>query len=73
LIENYNDTGVAYPKDKTIIDLFEEQSAKTPNAIAVSMQDEQLTYQQLNERSNQLGRYLKDKGVTCRNARAYLY
>ncbi len=54
---------VAYPKDKTIIDLFEQQVSKRPNAIAVTFQDEELSYQELDQKSNQLAHYLQKKGV----------
>ncbi|HVE61791.1 MAG TPA: condensation domain-containing protein, partial [Chitinophagaceae bacterium] len=46
LLTEFNNTTVEYPKDKTIVDLFEEQAAKTPGATAVVFEDEQLTYQQ---------------------------
>ncbi|CAA6801207.1 MAG: Non-ribosomal peptide synthetase, partial [uncultured Sulfurovum sp.] len=35
LLESFNKTEKVYPKDKTLIELFEEQVAKTPNNIAV--------------------------------------
>ncbi len=60
LLVTFNDTAVAYPKDKTVVDLFEEQAAKTPANIAVVFEDTELTYQQLDERSNQLAHYLKE-------------
>lgn len=63
LVVEFNDTTVQYPKDKTIVDLFEEQVAKTPNNIAVVFEDQQLTYEVINERSNQLGHYLRSRGV----------
>jgi amino acid adenylation domain-containing protein len=44
--------------DKTIVDLFEEQVEKTPSNIAVVFEEQQLTYQQLNEQANQLAHYL---------------
>ena len=47
-----------YPKDKTIVDLFEEQVAKTPDAVAIKFKDTELTYRELNEKSNQLAHYL---------------
>ncbi|KAA1242928.1 amino acid adenylation domain-containing protein, partial [Aquimarina sp. RZ0] len=59
LLEVFNDTAVAYPTDKTIVDLFEEQVAKTPNNVALVFEGEELTYQELNERSNQLAHYLQ--------------
>ncbi|WJK47548.1 amino acid adenylation domain-containing protein [Chitinophagaceae bacterium DXS] len=63
LLYAFNNTEVAYPEDKTIIDLFEAQVEKTPGNIAVVFEEEALTYQQLNERSNQLAWYLGSKGV----------
>ncbi|MFM6007279.1 MAG: condensation domain-containing protein, partial [Sphaerospermopsis kisseleviana] len=53
LLIEWNDTQVEYPVDKCIHELFEEQVEKTPNAIAVVFENEQLTYQQLNSRANQ--------------------
>ncbi|MEL6562178.1 MAG: amino acid adenylation domain-containing protein, partial [Bacteroidota bacterium] len=63
LLEAFDNTDVNYPADKTIIDLFEEQVIKVPEAIAAVYEDESLSYQQLDERSNQLARYLMSKGV----------
>ncbi|WP_133054573.1 non-ribosomal peptide synthetase, partial [Niastella populi] len=60
LLFTFNDTAVAFPKDKTIADLFEEQAAKTPDNIAIVFAERELTYRELNERSNQLAHYLKD-------------
>ena len=63
LLVEFNDTKVDYPKDKTIVDLFEVQSAKTPDANAVVFEEEHLTYKELNERANQLAHYLRSMGV----------
>lgn len=52
-----------YPKDKTIVDLFDEQVKKTPDHIAVVFENTKLTYLQLYEKSNQLAHYLRDLGV----------
>jgi len=60
LLYTFNTTKVDYPKDKTIVDLFEEQVEKTPDAIAVVFEEIELTYKELNEKSNQLSHYLKD-------------
>ncbi|NBT86422.1 MAG: amino acid adenylation domain-containing protein, partial [Alphaproteobacteria bacterium] len=56
-------TKVEYPENKTIHQLFEEQVEKTPNNIAVVYEDQELTYQQLNEKANQLAHYLRTLGV----------
>ena len=54
---------VSYPKNKSIAVLFSEQAAKTPDSTALIFEDIQLSYRQLEERSNQLANYLKKKGV----------
>ncbi|QHG14907.1 non-ribosomal peptide synthetase [Nostoc sp. ATCC 53789] len=63
LLVEWNDTYTPYPKSKCIHELFEEQVEKTPNAIAVVYENESLTYQQLNDRANQLAHYLQTLGV----------
>jgi len=63
LLNNFNATDVVYPKDKTIIGLFEEQVAKSPEAIAIVFEERQLTYRALHEQSNQLAHYLVSKGI----------
>ncbi|MCI0420449.1 MAG: condensation domain-containing protein [Acidobacteria bacterium] len=49
--------------DKSIHQLFESQVERAPNAIAVMYEGNQLTYQELNRRANQLARYLRELGV----------
>ncbi|OXB20671.1 hypothetical protein B0A71_06660 [Flavobacterium tructae] len=63
LLNVFNNTAAAYPSDKTIVDLFEEQVKQTPNAVAVVYEDEKLTYKELDQRSNQLAYYLREQGV----------
>ncbi|WP_292804315.1 non-ribosomal peptide synthetase [Nostoc sp. NMS7] len=63
LLVEWNDTQVDYPSDKCIYQLFEEQVQRTPDAVAVVFEDQQLTYHQLNCRANQLAHYLKSLGV----------
>jgi amino acid adenylation domain-containing protein len=60
LLVTFNDTAVSYPENKTIVDLFEEQAAKTPDNIAVVSEGRALTYRALNNKSNQLAHYLRD-------------
>jgi non-ribosomal peptide synthetase component F len=43
--------------------LVEHQAAQTPDAIAVTFQDQRLTYQQLNQKANQVAHYLQTLGV----------
>ncbi|MGK7948456.1 MAG: amino acid adenylation domain-containing protein [Xenococcaceae cyanobacterium] len=63
LLGSWNDTLAEYPEDKCIHELFEEQVAKTPDSPAVVFEGEQLTYQELNSRANQLAHYLQSLGV----------
>nr|MBA2611842.1 amino acid adenylation domain-containing protein [Bacteroidota bacterium] len=63
ILFNLNDNDTAYPSDKTIIAIFEEQVAAYPESTAVIFADEKLTYYQLNNRANQLARHLQAKGV----------
>ncbi|RAP22565.1 Bacitracin synthetase 3 (BA3) [Brevibacillus laterosporus] len=64
LLVAYNPTPTSYPADKTIQQLFEEQAALIPDHVAVRFENHQLTYQELNERANQLARHLQTHGVT---------
>jgi amino acid adenylation domain-containing protein len=59
----WNDTKAVYPKNKCIHELFENQVEKTPEAVAVVVEDQQLTYRALNNRANQLAHYLRKLGV----------
>ena len=63
LLVEWNRTEVAYPKDRCVHELFEEQVERTPDAVAVVFQDKQLTYRQLNGRANQLAHHLQRLGV----------
>jgi amino acid adenylation domain-containing protein len=63
LMEGFNDTRVDYPADRTVIDLIEEQVRQSPAAVAVVYEGQELTYGELDRRSNQLGHYLRGLGV----------
>ena len=63
LLVEWNGTKADYPKDKCIHQLFEAQVERTPEAIAVVFEDQQLTYSELNARANQLAHYLRKQGV----------
>jgi amino acid adenylation domain-containing protein len=62
LLVEWNDTATEYPQ-KCIHQLFEEQVERTPDVIAVEFEGQQLTYRELNHRSNQLAHYLQKLGV----------
>lgn len=59
LLTEFNNTATEYPQNQTVVSLFEEQVAKTPEAIAIVGADQQLSYQTLNQRANQLAHYLQ--------------
>ena len=54
---------IEYPTHLCIHQLFEMQVEKTPDAVAVVDGEDQLCYRELNERANQLGHYLRSRGV----------
>jgi amino acid adenylation domain-containing protein len=58
-----NKTEVDYPRENTIAQLFEQQVARTPDAVAVVSAGRSLTYRELDQRSNQLARHLQQLGV----------
>ncbi len=69
LVVEWNNTQTNYPQDKCIHQLFEEQSWRTSEAVAVVFADVEtrhvasLTYQELNCRANQLAHHLQTLGV----------
>ena len=63
LLYEWNDTRTEYPREKCIHELFEEQVRKTPGAVAVVYEDQQLSYEELNRRANRLAHYLREVGV----------
>ncbi|MFN6234017.1 amino acid adenylation domain-containing protein, partial [Microcystis sp.] len=63
LLKDWNATEKAYPFHQCIHQLFEEQAARTPAAVAVVFEGQELTYQELNIQANQLAHYLQSLGV----------
>jgi len=63
LLVKWNDTETDFPQNKCIHQLFEEQVERTPDAIALIHQDQQLSYGELNARANQLAHYLQGLGM----------
>ncbi len=59
----FNNTDVEYSKEKTNQQLVEEQVMLNPSHVAAVFKEQTLTYQELNERANQLARKLRSKGV----------
>jgi amino acid adenylation domain-containing protein len=63
LLVEWNDTQADYPKDQCIHQLFEAQVERTPDAVAVVFENQQLTYRELNQQANQLANHLQKLGV----------
>src|SRR5207248_2676488 len=57
------DTKTLYPANQCIAQLFEGQVAANPNSIAVTCEQGQLTYAELNTRANRLAHYLRERDV----------
>ena len=63
LVEEWNATSASYPQDCCLHELFGDQAARTPGAVAVVFEDRQLTYGELERRANQLAHHLRGLGV----------
>lgn len=63
LLEERNATGRAFNLDQTLVQAFETQVEKTPYATALFFTENAYTYSELNAWSNQLARYLIQKGI----------
>jgi amino acid adenylation domain-containing protein len=63
LLKEWNDTATVYDDQKCLHELFEAQTGRTPDHIAVIFEQQQLTYRELNERANGLAHYLRTLGA----------
>jgi non-ribosomal peptide synthetase component F len=63
LLFNWNQTQIDYKNDLCLQQLFEQQVELNPLAIAIKLENEFFTYQELNNRANQLAHYLQSLGV----------
>ena len=63
ILNEFNNTDAEYPKDKLVYQLFEENASKSPDSIAMLFDGGSMTYGELNKRSNQVARLLREKGV----------
>ncbi|WP_247315356.1 non-ribosomal peptide synthetase [Ralstonia pseudosolanacearum] len=63
LLESWNETKAAYPDASTIHGLFEAQVRRTPEAIAVVHEGQQVSYAELNARANRVAHALRRLGV----------
>ncbi|MEP7251818.1 MAG: amino acid adenylation domain-containing protein [Ginsengibacter sp.] len=63
LLTGFNSSSANYSRQKTIVDLFEEQALTNPGRIAIVFENRRINYEELNKRSNQLAHYLFNRGV----------
>ncbi|MBS1523429.1 MAG: amino acid adenylation domain-containing protein [Bacteroidetes bacterium] len=59
LLEEFNDITTCYSANETIISLFEQQAAQNPDVKILAFGNTELSYRELNEKSNQLANYLR--------------
>ncbi len=64
IIHDFNNTFADYPKDKSIVNLFEETVTKNPDKVALVSNKIKLTYKELNELSNKLAHKFIDSGIS---------
>ncbi|MGP3990043.1 amino acid adenylation domain-containing protein [Streptomyces sp. 3N207] len=63
LLTSWNDTALPLPPSPVLPDLFEQQVAGTPDAVALVFEGTEVTYRDLNARANQLAHHLIELGV----------
>lgn len=63
LVSEWNQTEAEYASDQCIHHLFETQVAETPDLPALTFEETDLTYAELNEQANQLAHYLQKRNV----------
>ena len=64
IIIDWNNSLTEYPRSLTVHELIQLQAQRTPHGVAAQFENQNLTYQELNERSNQLAHRLSSLGVT---------
>jgi tyrocidine synthetase-3 len=63
ILNDFNNTRAEFPADRMIQKVIEEQVEKSPHHIALTFKNRSLTYRVLNEKANQLGKVLIEKGT----------
>ena len=63
LLVEWNDTQQDFPQDRCLHQVLEEQVERTPDAVALVFEEQELTYRELNERANRLAHHLQKCGV----------
>ncbi|MEI6205655.1 MAG: amino acid adenylation domain-containing protein [Desulfuromonadales bacterium] len=60
---DFNATAAGWPKDATLVSLFEQQAARTPERIAVTFQGESLSYAGLNGEADRIAALIRGRGI----------
>ncbi|MBD0256801.1 MAG: amino acid adenylation domain-containing protein [Cytophagales bacterium] len=60
LVSGFNPPGVAYPLPATLVEAFEAQVRRTPEAVAVTHQGQRYSYAAINEQANRLAHFLRE-------------
>jgi amino acid adenylation domain-containing protein len=63
VLVEWNATAADYPKEKCVHELLAAQAARTPDAVALVYEEQQISYGELERRTNQLAHYLRELGV----------
>ena len=64
LLEAFNRTEATYPADQTLVSLIETQVQQKGEAVALHVEGQDYSYAYLDQRSNQIARYLMSQGTT---------
>ena len=64
VLADFNANTADFPQNKTICHIIEHHSQRTPNSTAIACKGNELTYDALNKRSNQLARLLRERGIS---------
>src|SRR5262249_14558358 len=63
LVDEWNRTAVAYETGVSVIEMFEREVERTPEAVAVIYGEQEISYEELNQRANKLAHHLVSLGV----------
>ncbi|MFD2671659.1 amino acid adenylation domain-containing protein [Marinicrinis sediminis] len=63
LLHDWNDTEAPYPQDRTMVEMFEEQVARSPHSTALVYKETTCSYQELNEQANRIAHGLRARGA----------
>lgn len=72
VLEEFAQNPQPFPRDASIAAVFQAAAARTPDACALHTADESVTYRELDERSNRLARFMRDRGLRAHDRVALL-